>query len=270
MIKITLLISRLTSLELLQNNAFRVLLLGALILPLAAFILCNLFMQDIGKVFIDGIIGLHHLFAWAFILFFASPLLAKDVESKTCYLLLCPPVTRNQYLMGRFIGILGMFVLLFFVLAISSACITASLFDESYSGYMSGLTLLTIPSISFFQFVNYLSMIGALIFIFSWATGVAEIMLFTMSVLFLSWLFPPMLSALQRPDLAQHTPEWNQLLIKGVYQLFPHLNGANIATALAYGKELPLPQITAYCIEHITYTALCLILASILFRKRNL
>ena len=147
----TLLICRLTCLELLQNNAFRFLLLGAFMAPLAAFVLTGLFMQDLGKVFIDGVIGLHHLFAWAFILFFAAPLLAKDVESKTCYFLLCPPVTRNQYLMGRFIGIVSMFAVLLAILALSSACITVTLFDESYSGYMSGLSLAAIPSISFFN-----------------------------------------------------------------------------------------------------------------------
>jgi len=266
----SLLICRLTCLELLQNNAFRFLLLAAFIAPLAAFVLSNLFMHDLGKVFIDGIIGLHHLFAWAFILFFAAPLLAKDIESKTCYLLLCPPVTRNQYLIGRFIGILSIFMLIFSALAVSSACITVSLFDESYSGYMVGLSVATIPTISFFQFINYLSMLGALMFIFSWATGVAEVMLFTMAVLFLSWIFPPVLNAMQDPNLAKHNPEWNHHIIEAIYQLFPHLNSANIATAIAYGKDLPIPQITAYSLEHITYTALCLILASILFKKRDL
>ena len=82
--------------------------------------------------------------------------------------------------------------------------------------------------------------------------------------------FPPILNALQNPDLAKETPAWNHHIIETAYQLLPHLNGANIATAIAYGKDLPTPQILAYSLEHITYTALCLILASILFKKRDL
>jgi len=270
MTRIVFLISRLTCLELLQNKAFRILLTAAAIAPMASFIFSNLFMQNIGKVFIDGLLALNHLFAWLFILFFTAPLLGRDLESKTCYFLLCPPVTRNQYLIGRFIGLLLIFLLLFAVLAISGTLITWVLFDSSYVAYMAGLTLTSPVSIAFFLFLNYLSVMGAVIFIFSWATGIAELMLFSSAILFLSWIFPPVLNALQNPEVAKQAPSWSTFLLDSIYQLLPHLNGTTIATSIAYGEKIPLIHILAFSFEHISYVMIGVLLASIIFKKRDL
>ncbi len=241
-----------------------------LLLPLFAFIFANLFMMNIGKVFIDALAGLNHLIATVFILFFIVPLLARDIESRVCYLLLTPPVSRLQYILGRFTGVVFTFFALMLLLILSGTLFTLLLLQGSLPIYHAGLESSTVASLIFFQLFHYLSLIGITFFIFSWATGMAEIMLFTSAVTFFSWSFPPVLAALKSPEASRDMPVWMNTLLDSIYQILPHLNGNQITLMLGHGISVSLQEIAAYCLEHLTYTAAGVILAALFFRRRDL
>lgn len=263
-------IGKLTCLELLQNRAMRSLMAFLLLFPFASFIFTNLFLMDIGKVFVDAMAGLSHLVGIVYILFFAAPLLARDIEARVCYFLLTPPVSRNQYLLGRFAGISTIFILLLVVLSITGTLCAWLVLEGNFAVYHSGLTLSRIAVLAFFQFFHYISLLGIALFIFSWASGMAEIMLFTSLVTLLCWVFPPIIQAMQNPEVVKDIPLWITQLLDAVYGLLPHLNGSEIALALAHGVSIGAVPTTYYALEHISYAVIAVILSMWLFSKRDL
>lgn len=263
-------ISHLTCLELLQSRAMRSLIATLLLLPFASFIFTNLFLMDIGKVYVDTMAGLSHLVAIIYILFFAAPLLARDIEAHVCYFLLTPPVSRPQYLLGRFFGITLIFILLLILLSIVGTFGVWLVLDNNYLVHQSGLTLPRIAVLAFFQFFHYISLLGVTVFIFSWATGMAEIMLFTSMVTFLCWVFPPIIQALQNPDVAKDMPAWVTRLLESTYSLLPHLNGSEIASSLAHAISIGIAPAAYYTLEHLSYAAITVILGIWLFNRRDL
>lgn len=266
----TLAITRLTCLELLQNRAMRSLISALLLLPFVSLIFTNLFLMDIGKVFVDAMAGLSHLIAIIYILFFATPLISKDIESRVCYFLLTPPVSRNHYILGRFLGICLIFITLLLILSLSGTLSAWLVLEDNFTIHHSGLSISSIPTLMFFQFFHYISLLGVALFIFSWATGMAEVMLFTTLITFLCWIFPPIMKALQNPDVAQDIPAWITILLDYTYGLLPHLNGAEIASSIGHGINIPATATLYYATEHLSYAVIGALLAMWSFRNRDL
>lgn len=259
-----------TALEVLQSRIYKILLLVCTLVPLTGIIFSNLFLVDLGKVYMDVMTGGAHLLALIFVLFLAAPLLARDIDQRICYILLIPPIQRWQYLCGRFAGLTIAFIVLMMVLTLCGLIGTWLFIDSNYAMHQSDITALSVPLLVFFIFFQHISLIGLLFFFFSWATGTAEIMVFTIAAAIFAWIFPPILQALQDPEVARQIPEWLQALLQAFYQMLPHLNGGDIALALAHGERIEMLATLAYCTEHLSYAIIALLLAIIAFRHRDL
>ncbi|MDX8384094.1 MAG: hypothetical protein R8M45_08430 [Ghiorsea sp.] len=256
--------------EVCQGRVYKILLAAILLMPLLAIMLSSLFLFDIGKVYIDAVIALTHVLMIIYILFVCVSLLARDIEQKVCYLLLAYPAGRISYVCGRFAG----FLLALFVLLLALSVVNAAVgewyigsMNELYRSDFSWQSLVAIITLHAFQ---YIAILGVVFFIFSWATGAAEIMLFSSVVILFSWVFPPILLAMQRQDVAAKVPGFLQQFLDVIYQALPHLNGGSIALELSHAKALQAGDIGVYLLEHVAYAGVMLMLALWKFSKRDL
>ncbi|MDT8375232.1 MAG: ABC-2 transporter permease [Mariprofundaceae bacterium] len=263
-------LSRFTLIEIIQSRVFRLLVGGTLLIPLIAVIIASLFMADIGKVYLDVVLSGAHFASMVFTLFIAASLLAKDIDQRICYIILSAPMKRHHYILARYGGLSIAFAIL-----AAALTITAYIGGYFYIGslaelYQSGFSALMIPMMFFYIFFQYLSLISVAVFFFSWATGTAEILLFTSSVMLFSWAFPPVLAALQTEELASQTPVFLRQLIEVIYQFLPHLNGSNFALSIAHSLEINGRDLLLYTLEHSAYAGISLVLALLLFKRRDL
>jgi len=256
--------------EVINARLFRLMLLAPMVLSLLALTFTGLFMLDLGKVFVDSMFTTAHILCFAFLMFMTVPFLARDIEARFTYVLLTLPINRNQYLIGRFLGLTMAFLLLISALAVVSVLsleLTQFIWDDLYmASANAGNIILGIALIS----CQYLSLMAVALFVFSWATGPAEVLSFTFLIWLLSWIFPPVLTAMQDADVAETVPPLLQAFLEGCYQLLPHLTGGDIANRLAHGASLSGSDISLYIAEHTAYTVILLILSTLLFRRRNL
>ena len=63
------------------------------------------FMRDIGKVTVDMNISALSFAGLLLIFFVGVNLMAKDIDRKTIHLVLSKPISRRQYIFGKFFGI---------------------------------------------------------------------------------------------------------------------------------------------------------------------
>ena len=125
----------------------------------------------------------------------------------------------------------------------------------------------TLALLSFFQHISLLAMV---IMICVWATGMAEMLVFSIAAIFLSWTLPPIIYALQSQEVTQHVPPLISSLTNSIGYIFPQLNGGDIAVALAHGVNISNTDIFLHFTEHFSYALIMFVLALLIFSRRDL
>jgi ABC-type transport system involved in multi-copper enzyme maturation permease subunit len=113
-----LVLAKTTLREMLREKIFMVVVVIALALMALSFLLGALSFAEQRKILADfgflaiqvGMLGIS--------LFSGSYLIAKEVEKQTCLLILSRPVSRDEFILGKFFGVLSLNTILSFALAV--------------------------------------------------------------------------------------------------------------------------------------------------------
>jgi hypothetical protein len=97
-----------TFLELVRLKVFYFLLIFALALIGSSLLMINFSFQEQFQVLKDVALGSMSIFTWLLAVLATAMLLPKDIEDRTLYTILAKPVPRFEYLLGKFLGVLGL------------------------------------------------------------------------------------------------------------------------------------------------------------------
>jgi len=260
---------RLTLRELLHQRAYILLTVVALLMPWLLIVPMSLFLIDLGKVLADMLFAAEHVFFSCFIFFIAAPLMARDIEQKVCHLLLTVPLKRSRYILARFGGTaLAMLPMLFLFLL--SSCTALEVVAHFWPVYVTSGMGLSFLIGGLMLLLPYLSLLGLLYLISTASSGGAETLVFLLSAWLLSWSVPPVLAALQQPEVSAKIPAGISGLVTTIDHILPHLSSGQLALDIAHQHIPPGIQLGAYALEHIAYMLITLILAMIMFERRDL
>ncbi|GAV21176.1 ABC-2 family transporter protein [Mariprofundus micogutta] len=255
--------------EISNQRIYQTLLAILIIIPWLLLIPTSLFMMDLGKVFMDMLFTFLHLWLLIYIFFLAAPLLARDIEMGTCNMFLTLPMSRAEYLWGRYAGVVAT-ILPILLAYLISAVLAFEFAERTWPGYVLsgsgvqftyGVLLILLP---------YLALTAVLFFIASTATGLSETTVFLFSVWLLCWSIPPVLGAMQEQNVAAKNPPWIESILQFINQLLPDISSSQISLHLAHHIPLENMAVIAYCIEHLAYSSLIMIVAVLLFQRRDL
>lgn len=263
-------IVRFTFMEVVQMRVFQVMCAVALLLPVVAWVFSSLFMLDIAKVQIDVLAAGARALATAYVLFIAVTMFGRDIGEKFCHLLLTPPLTRYAYITGRFLGLFAGLMLLMLIVMVSGEVMVLAALHYQSPVYRVGLDWSTGIAVAAAVFYEHVSLLAAATLICTYATGFAEMLVFTAAFALFAWILPPVLQALQSQEVLRHVPPAVASLAHAVSALFPPLNGGDIALAIAHGATLPAHGIIWYVIGHTGYAILMLGAAWLVFARRDL
>jgi ABC-type transport system involved in multi-copper enzyme maturation permease subunit len=112
-------------LELVRLKVFYFLLFFAMGTILVSFFASNLKIQDQFQILKDVSLGGMSMFSWLLAVLATAMLLPKDIEDRTLYTILAKPVSRFEYLLGKFLGVV---LLIFIALSLMSALFVAMLY----------------------------------------------------------------------------------------------------------------------------------------------
>ncbi|MCK5219651.1 ABC transporter permease subunit, partial [bacterium] len=104
------LLAQITCKEGMRNRALLGILFFAVLLCVVNLIFTNMFAHDVGKVAVDVGLSVVSIAGLAIIFFMGINLMAKDLDKRTIYMVLSRPISRWQYIIGKFFG-LGLLVL---------------------------------------------------------------------------------------------------------------------------------------------------------------
>lgn len=214
----------------------------------AVVTLTNLFMRDVVKVAVDLSLSTTSLSGLLMTIFIGIDLLSKDIDKKTIYMVISRPISRTQYVMGKFFGLS-----LLVVVAIAFLGIISSL-----PIYFAGLTYKNplsifkwnIYFIAILFIVMKLVLISSVIIFFSSITSTSFI---TFVLTFATYLIGSTNEVVKgildaKIEGISISPPM-AALIKFVYFVFPNLSAFDLKIQAAHGLAVSME----YCIWVICY-----------------
>lgn len=113
----------------------------SLVLQVGGLLFLDFIPRDVGRVSADFILSVGWFTGLLFLLFHAVQVMAWDEERRTIHTLLARPISRSQYVIGIYIGLVGLLALLNAVLGALGYCILLIIKDSVSSVYFTHLSL---------------------------------------------------------------------------------------------------------------------------------
>jgi ABC-type transport system involved in multi-copper enzyme maturation permease subunit len=263
-------IALITLKEGIRNRAFYGITIIALMLSIANFLICSMIMQEVGKVAVDIALSTISFSGLLIVFFVGINLMAKDLDKRTIYMLLSRPISRSQYIIGKFAGMILLIVSAVLCVSII-AMLSVLVIKMSYPGYFPRFSWsMVLLAISFITLS--LVLLSALSFLFaSFTTSSFISLVLTMIAYFIGQSVGDVKTLVEAPEVAGlHTSTLTVKLVQAAYYLFPNLSIFDIKTQAAHAIPLSLSYILWATVYGLFYTALVISGAALIFRRREL
>ncbi|WP_321370692.1 ABC transporter permease [uncultured Desulfuromusa sp.] len=270
MMKSVFALSLITFKEGIRNRALFGIVLLALFLFGLNISVAGFFMRDIGKVTVD--MNLSALtFAGLLLVFFVGVnLMAKDIDRKTIHLVLSKPVSRTQYIFGKYLGIvLFVGVSLLLLLILSSLTILLLLF--LYPNYFIGFSWPIFYTACFFILIKF-SVLSAIIVFFSAITSSSLItLIFSLSSYVAGVTIEEVVFYLRTELAAQEkiVSESLKNFVEFISYLVPNFSAFDFTLEAAHGLAITGNRLVFSLSYGGVYTVILLLFASLIFKRRE-
>jgi Cu-processing system permease protein len=228
------------------------LLFGGLLI-VAAYVVGGLTIGEWHRIISDLGLSAMQLIGILVAVFVGASLIAGDVERRVLLPVVAKPVSRTQYLLGRYVGLAG--ALLMNLLAMGALLAAVLAFDAQSARPIDAAFLAAVALIG----VQFL-VVGAVAVFFSAVSSTTLAATFTLSVAIAGQFTSELRS------LWQGSATWIPRLL---WYLLPNLGALNANEAVVY-RTPPPAQAWLAVLYAILYAATALALAALAFERRDL
>ncbi|AMV71812.1 hypothetical protein JCM30471_01280 [Desulfuromonas carbonis] len=228
------------------------------------------FMRDIDKVTVDMNLSALSLAGLLLVFFIGVNLMAKDIDRKTIHLVLSKPISRVEYIWGKYLGLL-LFILVSMAVLMAFSCFTVWLLKVLYADYFLQFSWTIFFIAAFFVFLK-IAVLGAVVVFFSSITTNSFItLIFSLCVFIVGATIEEVVfylrSAFAAKEMAFSVPLSN--FIEVVSYLVPNLATFDFKTEAAHGLSLGWERLGVSFGYGTIYIVVLLLFASAIFRRRE-
>lgn len=268
-IKPLLPIAVITFKEGIRNRAMYGISIIALLMLVVNVLISQMIMRDVGKVAVDIALSTVSFSGLLLVFFVGINLMAKDLDRKTIYMVLARPISRAQYMVGKFLGMVGLIVASNVILG---AFASASLFmlSRMYPAYFQRFSWpMVVLALIFIALM--LILLSALSFLFASFSSTSFISLVLTIISYLIGNSINDVKALvEAPkDVGIDPSPITVKLVQVAYYMFPNLSFFDIKTQAAHGLAISPAYICWTATYGLVYTSLVIAIACVVFNKRE-
>ncbi|MCW7754190.1 ABC transporter permease subunit [Desulfobotulus sp. H1] len=241
--------------------SFSVMILGLAVL--------SFFGQNMDKVASDFMLSAL-TFAGLLISFFISPqLVAKDLERKTIYVLLAKPISRFDYILGKYAGILLLITVATVILAFF-AMVGMFLANFFYSSFFQNFRVDAFLLAILGEWLVFALINAIVIFFASFSSSGFLTLLFSVSIYIVGENIETVYRYLQTATEAVPLSSPVLLIIEISRYVFPNMALFDLKAQAAHGILVPFSYVVSISAYAASYIAILLFMASFFFKRREL
>ena len=260
----------LTFKEGIRDRALYGITIVALMMLLATILITSLFAHELGKVMVD--LNLSTIaFAGLLLTFFVNiNLMAKDIDKRTIYCVLSKPISRTEYILGKYAGlILLVFVALFF-LFLFSAGVAWAIKSSHPVYYFRDFSWFCYLQAFCYELMMFMLLNAIIIFFSSITTSSFLTLLFSIAVYITGQSIEEVVQFFKKEASGSGcSGSINHHFIEIIQYIFPNLSAFDIKTLASHGKLIDAGHTAAIFGYSIIYTMLILFIAALIFNRRE-
>jgi ABC-type transport system involved in multi-copper enzyme maturation permease subunit len=241
--------------EAVRNRLLYALLFFAILLILSGIFLSTLSYVDSERILQDIGFGAIRLFGVAIAIFVGVGLIYKEVDRRTVYTILSKPISRAEFLIGKFVGLVLAIWMQMAIMVAVFAGVSLATGAPFGAAHVAAFVLLALE----------LALVVALATFFSAFTSPMLASLFASGL----W-FAGSLSRNLRDLGAQASLPSVHELTRVLFWLLPDLDAFNLSIEAAHGLPVPLPDVWLAVAYGIGYIAIVLVGAVLVFESRDM
>ncbi len=239
--------------ELLRRKVQVNLLVFGTLLVVSSYVMSLLTLGYMRRILADFGLSAMELTGTLLAIFLGASVVAGDVEKRVVYPILAKPVSRTQYVVGRWLGLSSALVMNLVVMSIALAAVLAA--EARSLATIDGVFVAAVALMAL-----QLVVVGAVAVLFSCFTSTTLAAIFTTSLAVAGHLTNEM------RNLWQGEGAW---LGKTIWYLVPNLSALSLDEAVVY-QRAPPPATWLAALYALLYAAAALALASAVFERRDL
>ena len=253
-----------------RNKALYGITLIALMLFGATALIATMIPREVGKVSIDMALSTISFTVLLLVFFVGINLIAKDLDKRTIYTVLSRPISRSQYIFGKFLG-MALFIIVTMsalsLMAMASIVLLKATHAEFFGRFSWSLITLAI----LFNMLM-LILLSAISFFFASFTTSSFI---TLVLTIITYIIGHSISGVKA--LVESSPQEIGItvspvtlkMVKAAYYLFPNLSLFDIKLQAAHALTVTSSFVMWTVVYGLVYIALAITLAALIFRKKE-
>lgn len=228
------------------------------------------FMRDIGKVTVDMNLSALTVAGLLLVFFVAVNLIAKDIDRKTIHLVLSKPLSRAQYIWGKYFGI-QFFVTASLLLLALCSCLTVALLKHLHPAYFGGFNWSIFFIAIFFVLLKFWVLSAVVIFFSSITTGSLITLIFSVGAYVAGVTIEEVVFYLKTEMAAQEQmiSESLKSLIEWIAWIMPNFAAFDFSLEAAHGLAISTDRLLLSFAYGVTYSLILLLLAALFFSRRE-
>ena len=240
----------------------------ALLLFAATTVVITLFMRDIVKVAVDLSLSTVSFAGLLTLLFNGVNLFGKDLDKRTIYMVISRPISRSEYLVGKFLGIVLLALTVVVFLGLMSA--VPVILSKRFYYYPEARFDLWIYFIAVIYIFIKLAVVSAVITLFASFTSNSFIALVLSLVVYFIGQSTESVRLLltSQVERIEVSPVLSYL-VDIAYYIFPNISAFDLKTQAAHGLSISPSYIIWTALYAVFYIFIALSIGALAFRRRE-
>ena len=261
-------LAHITLKEGIRNRALFGIFILALLMFAATASIANLFMRDIVKVAVDLSLSTISFAGLLMVVFIGTSLLAKDIDKRTIYMVISRPVSRTQYIIGKYLGLCLLVLVAVLFLGIVSSLpvyISSIMYKNPQAVFSWKIYFIAIVFIAL-----KLMLIASVIVFFSSITSTSFISLVLTIAAYLIGSTNETVKGIldSKVDGVEVSP-FMAFIIKSVYYVFPNLSAFDLKLQAAHELALAEGYLLSVPLYWLLYTGIMITAGSLIMERRE-
>ncbi len=261
-------VTAITFREGIKNRVIFGIFIIALLLFAATAVITTLFMRDVVKVAVDMSLSTLTVAGLLTILFVGVNLYSKDLDKRTIYMVISRPVSRAEYIIGKFFGIFFLLLVVVIFLGLLSS-VPVVLSKHFYFSQETRFSWQIFAVAAFYIFLK-LAIISSVITFFASFTSNSFITLVLSLVVYVIGQSAEGVKALiaSSAEVGEVNPIL-KTIVNITYYLFPNLPAFDLKTQAAHGIPVSSGYLLLVLFYAVFYMTIAVTASSLIFRRRE-
>lgn len=264
------LIAKITFKEGIRNKFLHGIGLLSILLFISNLFITRFFAFETGKVAVDVGFSVLSLAGLSIIFFMGITLLSRDLHQKNICMIICHPLSRFSYVIGKFSG-LALFMMIAFCLLGIFAVLSLWLGSLAEGGMenLRNFSWLMLACTIFFNFISLLMLLAVGFLLVTVTTSTYLSMMLTFLIYIIGHSLDTIILLLTKGEFVQATPLVLKTL-KLASWILPNLNAFNLKTALSYGLPISSVYLSWLAVYGILYISVVLMATGIIMHFKDI